>query len=58
MQENERLKHRANFGNDSEIVTMLHQQLQDSKEQRQKMKKQLEQQREGHKREMDELRSL
>lgn len=54
IQENERLKHSTNFGNDSEVVTMLRQQLQDSKEQRQEMKEQLEQQREEHKREMDE----
>lgn len=47
LQENERLKHVANSGNDSEFVTMLRQQLQDSK-------KQLEQERE----EMDELRGL
>lgn len=58
MQENARLKHGTNFGNDSEVGTMLRQQLQDSKEQRQEMKEQLEQQREEHKREMDELRGL
>lgn len=58
IQENERLKHSTNFGNDSEVVAMLRQQLQDSKEQRQEMKEQLEQQREEHKREMDELRGL
>lgn len=47
LQEIERLKHDANFGNDSEVVTMLRQQLQDSKEQK-----------EEHKQEMDELRGL
>ena len=46
MQENERLKHGANSGNDSEVVTMLRQQIQDTKEQTQEMKEQLEQQRE------------
>lgn len=47
LQEIERLKHGANFGNDSEVVTMLRQQLQNSKEQK-----------EEHKQEMDELRGL
>ena len=51
MQENERLKHGASSENSSEVVTMLREQLRDSKEQ-------LERQREEHKRDMDELRGL
>lgn len=58
IQENERLKYGADSGNSLEVVTMLRQQLQDSKEQRQEIKEQLERQREDHKREMDELRGL
>lgn len=65
MQKIERLEHAANSGNVSEVVTMLRQQLQDSKEQRQEMKEQVEEmkvqverQREEHKREMDELRDI